>query len=75
MNDLMQKGWHFEFYANQLDTITCAARKGEVVKKKPITVELLEDRPQGKFYRLIDAIVAKVRDYEENKSLFGGANE
>ena len=65
MNELMQKGWSFEFYANQLDTITCAARKGEV--------ELLEDRLQGKFYRLIDAIVAKVRDYEENKSLFGGA--
>ena len=65
MNDLMQKGWHFEFYANQLDTITCAARKGDV--------ELLTDHKS--LFPLMDMIVAKVRDYEENKSLFGGANE
>jgi len=65
MNDLMQKGWHFEFYANQLDTINCEARKDG---KK-----LYADHKS--LFPLMDAIVAKVRDYEENKSLFGGANE
>jgi len=46
----MQKGWHFEFFFNELDTYTAVARKGKV--------EISTDA--FSWWELVTAIVAKV---------------
>jgi len=57
MNRLMQKGWRFVFYANELGTITAIAKKG---KKQIITDGF-------SWWTAVNAIVAKVDSLENGR--------
>ena len=58
MEELMTKGWRFEFFQNQLDTFSCVAKKGE---HEIIICDNFH------WWALITDIVAKCDEYGRNE--------
>ena len=57
MEELMTKGWRFEFFQNQLDTFSCVATKGKI----EVTCDHFH------WWALITDIVAKCDEFERKE--------